>query len=367
MNSQSFCPSDSSCETCELKLKCSITEDYIQYSQDTADLFTPFETSEIEEVPLPGEKFRIKELRGIAKIGGLALCYGGTAYTLGKSMKKTPDQVQPLIDNFFRTLTTLKIYMDHAKTRVATTKEVRNLFKKRRGLERWVDGTKRDFSYAERTALNHPIQSTGAEMLKIEMLRIDDFIAKDNLNPLHGQAIPRRLDLNEHNYRDIQLGLLSSVHDELVFQIDENEIRRLLPRLYTIMQLQDLMNQFNAGFTLECDCEFDEWRSWTGLKAVPSSLVHLWIGLDADEGGVAQGAGVNEKTPAAKSVAVRMEDLNTDLLREILEVPADEDGLYLVVTVGDKYMASPHRMEEQSIRALLEKEGLESQNVLLRG
>ncbi|HEC66807.1 MAG TPA: hypothetical protein ENI23_16150, partial [bacterium] len=211
------------CASCPSQAQCVIIiEHYKDVSEDwhaiNADgLYGPEFTDQ-------EDKFQKKELRDVSKIVGLALTYGGSSYTVSNNMGNSEDEAQEKINAFFRKLTTLNDYMNATKRKVLETGAVWNLFGRKRDVHRWshskADSSKqvrRDKGYAQRTALNHPVQSTAAEFLKIAMIRVDDLILERGLNPLYGKGVPQEIDLKITSYRDLILSTLSSVHDELVF------------------------------------------------------------------------------------------------------------------------------------------------------
>jgi DNA polymerase I-like protein with 3'-5' exonuclease and polymerase domains len=102
-----------------------------------------------------------KDLRNIGKIVGLALCYGGSNYTVSGNMNTNKEDAQNKIDSFFSKLSILNLYMIAAKNKVLEIGKVYNMFGRCRDVSKWAFSQNwKDKAYAQRTALNHPIQST---------------------------------------------------------------------------------------------------------------------------------------------------------------------------------------------------------------
>lgn len=226
-----------------------------------------------------------KILRGLSKIGGLLLTYGGSAWSIAHNFNCTVEEAQINVDNFFRKLTTLKAYMLQATTAVFQTKMVENLFGRQRDVSSDIvlpkdmpfkEKSKRQ-GYAKRTALNHPIQSTAAEFLKLGSLRADHVIQENGLSPYSGDYLPLEYasEAEMPSYRDFKAHLISSVHDELMYLLREDCFEAVIPKIYVAMQLQDIMEYFGIGFTLEMDCEFDSTRSWTAGNRFDSGRIYM--------------------------------------------------------------------------------------------
>ena len=89
-------------------------------------------------------------------------------------------------------------------------------------------------SWAEREAINMPIQWTSADIIKISMIRVADFLKKENL----------------------QTKLIMQVHDELVFDVFPWEESIIKGEVQIIME--SILE--NSPITLKVDCEY--WETW---------------------------------------------------------------------------------------------------------
>lgn len=274
-----------------------------------------------------GDKYRKKELRDIGKIVGLSLVYGGSAYTVANNMATSKEDAQVRIDNFFFTLTVLKAHMEQAKADVLKTGQVVNLFGRRRDVSRFAfskaptaQERRKDAGYAQRTALNHPIQSTAADILKIGMIRFDEFIASGGLHPYYGAGLPQHFDVIP-DQRDVVIAMLSSVHDEVVTMTRTDAFDSVLPQAYIALQLEDVLQMFGVGYSLELDIEYDPHRSWTATEKYATGLVYLLRhtqGLTSVRGVPTEAA--PSSRPQRPNVAIiSMEEVTPDLLRKLAE------------------------------------------------
>jgi len=130
-----------------------------------------------------------------------------------------------------------------------------------------------DQGYAVRTALNHPIQSTAAEVLKLAMLRADEFITKNGYSPLQGLTVPQ--NISGKSYLDIVCGMLLSIHDEIDFNILTNRFDAVIPPLYRVLQVPEIIKSLGVDLTLEMDVEYDPSRSFTASIKYPASKIFL--------------------------------------------------------------------------------------------
>lgn len=110
-------------------------------------------------------------------------CYGGSAWTVSRNMGETPEEAQEKIDAFFQELPDLLAYMFRAKRSAIETGYVKNLFGRLRSVVADIQQGRKGIGYAERTALNHPIQSTAGDLLKISTIRISDLIERKKWSP----------------------------------------------------------------------------------------------------------------------------------------------------------------------------------------
>lgn len=352
------------CQKCTVKDRCSIQQDhYKNVALDWHSLnCTALYGSEFTEAT---DKFVKKGLRDIAKIVGLALLYGGSAWTVSRNMHTSVEEAQRKIDNFFANLSQVRDYVMVQKAGVRQTGKVLNLFRRIRDVSRWshsqaaTDKERRsDRGYAERTSLNHPIQSTASELLKIAMIRVVEYLQISKANPLAGLALPQILELRSRLYDEMAFSMLSSVHDELVYLGHDRRLNDIIPPIYTTMQLSDVMSAFQAGFTLELDCEYDPTRSWTSSKKFHTAKIYL---LNRLNGAVQEGG----ESSSPNLFIFQFSDLNKQHLESLSQfvsqhTPSSTD-ISIGVVVSDTMYLHPCKLPA----SFLEAWGLEYKKAVL--
>jgi DNA polymerase-1 len=145
------------------------------------------------------------EMRRDAKVINFGIIYGMSSFGLSKELDIAPKVAQEYIDEYFVQYRQVRSYLDEVLTLARQNGYVATLMSRRRYLPEInsKNGTVRKF--AERTAINAPIQGTAADLIKIAMIRISEALEKKQM----------------HSRMMIQ------VHDELVFEVPEQEIEKL--------------------------------------------------------------------------------------------------------------------------------------------
>ncbi|GAK02944.1 LOW QUALITY PROTEIN: DNA polymerase I [Geomicrobium sp. JCM 19037] len=145
------------------------------------------------------------EMRRNAKAVNFGIVYGISDYGLSQNLGITRKEAQSFIDKYFETYPKVKQYMDDSIAHAKDEGYVKTLLKRRRYLP---DINNRNFNlrgFAERTAMNTPIQGTAADIIKKAMVDVANA-------------------LTERNYES---RLLLQVHDELIFEVPKNELADL--------------------------------------------------------------------------------------------------------------------------------------------
>jgi len=145
-----------------------------------------------------------KEMRYKAKSVNFGIIYGQGAFGLADNLGISRSEAKDIIDNYKRQFSSIQTYMDASVNYAREHGYVKTLM----GRKRWLkDINSNNFtvrSYAERNAINSPIQGTAADMIKMAMIKIH----------------------HEFKARNFKSKMVLQVHDELVFDatIDEAEI-----------------------------------------------------------------------------------------------------------------------------------------------
>jgi DNA polymerase-1 len=160
------------------------------------------------------EKDVLPEMRRIAKVVNFGIMYGAGPYRMSQELGIPRHEAESLIDQYFRTYPGINDYI--IKTLDAARKNgfVKTLSGRLRYVTDINSSNKNVREAAERVAINMPIQGTAADMIKIAMIRIHNEIANKKLNSM----------------------MLLQIHDELLFEIPEDEINYLRPMIKEKME-----------------------------------------------------------------------------------------------------------------------------------
>ena len=141
------------------------------------------------------------EQRRRAKAINFGLIYGMSAFGLARQLKIDQKEAQGYIDIYFDRYPGVKRYMESTKENARTRGYVETLFGRRLNLPEINAKNRTLRQYAERTAINAPMQGTAADLIKLAMVALDHWIVR-----------------NRSSSR-----IILQVHDELVFEAEENK------------------------------------------------------------------------------------------------------------------------------------------------
>ena len=154
------------------------------------------------------------EQRRAAKAINFGLIYGMSAFGLAKQLNVTRYQAQDYIDLYFERYPGVKDYMDSTREQAHDTGYVETLFGRRLYLPEINSRNGQRRQYAERTAINAPMQGTAADIIKRAMIMVHNKLQSSDINAL----------------------MIMQVHDELVFEVAENQVDALSELLHTEME-----------------------------------------------------------------------------------------------------------------------------------
>ncbi|MDT8405849.1 MAG: DNA polymerase I [Methylococcales bacterium] len=142
------------------------------------------------------------ELRRSAKAINFGLIYGMSAFGLGKQLGIGRNEAQRYIEHYFQRYPGVKSYMESMRERAREHGFVETLFGRRLYVPEIHSRNNARKQYAERTAINAPMQGTAADIIKRAMLAVADWLE------------PSTLDAR----------MIMQVHDELVFEVAEPDL-----------------------------------------------------------------------------------------------------------------------------------------------
>jgi len=142
------------------------------------------------------------DMRRNAKMVNFGIIYGISAFGLADRLNITRTEAKEIIENYFRQYPDVKEYMDMSIEKAQSKGYVETILGRRRYLRDINSANQTVRGFAERNAINAPIQGSAADMIKVAMIRI------------HGEMKKRKLASR----------MLLQVHDELVFDVHEKEL-----------------------------------------------------------------------------------------------------------------------------------------------
>ena len=155
-----------------------------------------------------------KEMRRNAKMVNFGIIYGISAFGLAERLNIARKEAAEIINQYFVKYPDIKVYMDNTIQSARRNGYVETMMKRRRYLHDITSGNATIRSFAERNAINAPIQGTAADMIKIAMINI----------------------FREMQLRQLKSRMILQVHDELVFDVHKNEIETIKPLVLEGMQ-----------------------------------------------------------------------------------------------------------------------------------
>ena len=154
------------------------------------------------------------EMRRVAKTINFGIVYGMSSFGLASQLKVSRKEAQIFIDRYFAHFSGIKEFMEKVVSQARKDGCVTTLLGRRRPLFDITSTNRVQREFAERMAINTPIQGTAADIIKLAMLRVHREIAQ----------------------RHLQSRLLLQIHDELVLEVPEQELDEVAILLKTHME-----------------------------------------------------------------------------------------------------------------------------------
>lgn len=153
-------------------------------------------------------------MRNRAKAVNFGIVYGISDYGLGKQLGISRNEAATYIESYFNRYTGVKEYMEGIVAKARKDGYVATLFGRRRYLPDIRHSNFNLRSFAERTAINTPIQGTAADVIKLAMIKVQAALAKEQ----------------------VRSRILLQVHDELVLEVCEKEKEQVAKMVKEIME-----------------------------------------------------------------------------------------------------------------------------------
>lgn len=142
-----------------------------------------------------------------AKVVNFGIVYGLSAFGLSQQLGIEPGEAKQFIAAYFEKYSGVRAFIDKTLEEARRDMKVKTLFGRIRPIPDINSKNANQRGFAERTAVNTPLQGTAADLIKIAMIRIDAALRESGMKS--------RMTLQ--------------VHDELVFEVPENEVETMLP------------------------------------------------------------------------------------------------------------------------------------------
>ena len=154
------------------------------------------------------------EMRRKAKAINFGILYGISPYGLAKQLSVTNSEAKNYIEDYFNKYPKIKKYMDDQIQFAKTNLYVETMFGRRCNIKSINDKNFSVRGFAERQAINAPIQGTAADVIKLAMIELNKLITAD----------------------DLDAKILLQVHDELIFEIDEANKESSIEIIKSVME-----------------------------------------------------------------------------------------------------------------------------------
>lgn len=219
----------------ELRILAHISEDalFIEAFKQGQDIHTRT-ASEVFEVPLESVS---SEQRGRAKAVNFGIAYGISDYGLARDLGITRTEAGSYIKNYFDRYSGIKNYMEKTVEEAKEHGYVKTMFKRIRYLPEINDRNFNRRSFAERTAINTPIQGTAADVIKYAMVQVAQLLKDEKFKSR----------------------MLIQVHDELVFEVVKEEVD-------TITELVKEKMQQAADLSVPLIVDAEIGKNWAQTK-----------------------------------------------------------------------------------------------------
>ncbi|GIV37121.1 MAG: DNA polymerase I [Cyclobacteriaceae bacterium] len=154
------------------------------------------------------------DMRRKAKEVNFGILYGSTAFGLAQNLNIPRSEASEIIEAYFREFPAIKKYIDRTIQQAREKEYVETILGRRRYLRDINSRNIATRGFAERNAINAPIQGSAADIIKIAMVRIHRWLTENNL----------------------KTRMILQVHDELVFDVHKTEVEQVKENVVHLMK-----------------------------------------------------------------------------------------------------------------------------------
>jgi DNA polymerase-1 len=173
------------------------------------------------------------DMRRRAKEVNFGIIYGISAFGLSQNLSIPRSEAAEIINAYFEEFPAVKTYMDNCKEEARKNEYVETILGRRRFLRDINSRNQTVRGFAERNAVNAPIQGSAADMIKVAMINIHEWMMKEKLKSR----------------------MIMQVHDELVFEAHKDELELLKTKVEDLMK-----NAMNLGVPM--DVGIGQGKNW---------------------------------------------------------------------------------------------------------
>ncbi len=186
-------------------------------------------------------------MRRHAKVINFGILYGMGVNALRANLgeEATREEAQEFLNAYFNTFTRLAEYLEETKEYARQHGYTETMFGRRRQFPGISSGAPFIRAAAERMAINAPVQGTAADIMRIAMIDVQNYIKENKLE------------------KDVKM--LLQVHDELVFEINEKKVDEVVPEIEKIMEdVLTVRKQDDKGVPILAEVKIG--KDWLNLK-----------------------------------------------------------------------------------------------------
>ena len=154
------------------------------------------------------------DLRSRAKAVNFGIVYGQQAYGLSQSLHISMAEARDMIDRYYEAYPGVRTFLDNVVARAKQTGYAETMYGRRRHIPELKAKNLQLRGFGERTAMNHPMQGTAADIIKIAMARVSHRLEEEGF----------------------AAHMILQVHDELDFECPVNEVERLTAMVQDVME-----------------------------------------------------------------------------------------------------------------------------------
>jgi DNA polymerase-1 len=183
-----------------------------------------------------------KDQRRKAKAINFGIIYGISQYGLAKQINVSNFEAEEFLNSYFAKFPEIKIYMDNTIKFCRKSGYVNNIFGRRSHFNSINDKNFNVRNFQERAAINAPIQGSASEIMRLAMIRIDKKLEEE---------------------KSIKSKMLLQIHDELIFEVKKNEIKKMMKIIKD--EMISVANSDYHSFSIPLTVDINSGNNWGEL------------------------------------------------------------------------------------------------------